>query len=640
MCGIVGIIEKGTFESQINESILKSMSDVIIHRGPDSEGMWISTDHRCGLAFRRLSIVDLSSAGNQPMTSSNGRYTIVFNGEIYNHLDLRKDLENKGYVYHSGTDTETILNGFAEYGKDFLHKMVGMWGLAIWDDKKKTLFAARDRIGIKPFYYTYKNGRFIFGSEIKSILQHPSVSKSLNLNELPNYLNFGMSSNRATMFEGIQKLPAGHRLEINADGDLKIERYWSPSPNLPFTKLSENEIIDEIMRLLRQSIKDRMMSDVPFGVFLSGGIDSSVNVALMAELMDRPIDTYTVGFKELEAYNELQYARQISDQFQTNHHEVLIDSSDAFPILQELTWHEDEPNADPVCIPLWFLSKLTRQSGTTVIQVGEGSDEQFVGYKWMMRQYNFERTYWKYFNYLPQGARKLNYWLTKPIFRNMNILLAQDYIRRAALNQPLYWSGVSIFSPSHLEYMFKDKYQYLVDIPSAYGIELNHQLDNLKPDANFLQRISYVELTQRIAELLLMRVDKIGMAHSLEARVPFLDHRFVEFVSSIPEHIKVPDGKTTKYILKKAVESVLPKNIIYRKKQGFWAPVKEWLRNEWHGYARDKILDSYFVKEGIFDKSYLENMLQVHKRGERNLSVDIFSLLKLNLWHDKFFGEN
>ncbi|MCK5743090.1 MAG: asparagine synthase (glutamine-hydrolyzing), partial [Chlorobi bacterium] len=401
MCGIAGIVEFGSGESTVTNDILKSMSDVIVHRGPDSEGQFVSDNRQCGLAFRRLSIIDLSAAGDQPMHSPDGRYSIVFNGEIYNHESIRKDLRSKGYEYRSKTDTETILYGYREYGKDIVNKLNGMWAFAIWDNQKRELFCARDRIGIKPFYYTRQNGRFVFGSEIKSLLQHPAISAELNEAEIPNYLNYGMSG-RTTLFKDIVKLSAGNSLLINAQGEVKIERYWSPiAQNQQYTQMDAVECQDETLRILRMAVDDRMMSDVPFGVFLSGGVDSSLNVALMAELMDRPIDTYTVGFKELEQYNELEYARKVSKQFHTNHHEILIDEHDAFPILQELTWYEDEPNADPVCIPLWFLSKLTRESGTTVVQVGEGSDEQFVGYSWMLREYNFYKSYWKFFTSLP-----------------------------------------------------------------------------------------------------------------------------------------------------------------------------------------------------------------------------------------------
>jgi asparagine synthase (glutamine-hydrolysing) len=638
MCGIAGIFEYAVSESRINDKLLKSMSDVIIHRGPDSEGQWISSNNQCGFSFRRLSIIDLSDAGNQPMHSPDGRFTIVFNGEIYNHIEVRKDLEEKGYSYRSRTDTETILYGFREYRVNILDKLIGMWGMAIWDEEKKELFCARDRIGIKPLYYTIQNGSFIFGSEIKSILQHPGIKAEINLNELPNYLNYGMSG-RETLFKNIYKLPPGHYLKINLKGELKIERYWNPlKPDSSYSDLSPEDIQQEVLRLLRQSIKDRMMSDVPFGVFLSGGIDSSLNVALMAELMNRPVDTFTVGFKELEKYNELEYARKISKLYNTNHHEILIDSNDVLPVLEDIVWHEDEPNADPVCMPLYFLSKLTRDSGTIVIQVGEGSDEQFIGYKWMLRDFNFYNSYWKFFTALPSVIRKTAYYGTKPFFKMSNQLLALEYLRRGTYKEQLYWSGVPIFSPSHQEFLLSEKFNYLKEIPAKYAEFYHLEAQSVNGKSSYLQRMTYIELQQRLPELLLMRVDKMGMAHSIEARVPFLDHRFVEFVLSIPNEFKVPDKKSTKHVLKKAVESILPREIIYRQKQGFWAPVNEWLRHEWKNYAYNEIFDSSLMKEGIFNTGYIHKIFKLHESGKQNLGLELFSLLTLNLWYKKFIA--
>ncbi len=638
MCGIAGVVEYATNESQINRNVLKSMSDVITHRGPDSEGQWISDNRRCGLAFRRLSIIDLSEAGNQPMTTPDGRFTIVFNGEIYNHKEIRRELKSKGYRYHSSTDTETILYGYQEYGKDIVKKLYGMWGFAIWDNRKNELFCSRDRIGIKPLYYTNQNGKFVFGSEIKSIFQYPSITKQLNLSELPNYLNWGMTSNHDSLFQNIKKLSAGHNLTLKNNGALILEKYWSPiEANQKYTDLDEVQVQEEVLRILRQAIKDRMMSDVPFGVFLSGGIDSSLNVALMAELMDRPIDSYSVGFKELEKYNELGYAQKIADLFKTNHREILIDHNDAFPILEDLTWFEDEPNADPVCMPLYFLSKLTRESGTTVIQVGEGSDEQFTGYPWMLRDYNFYNSYWKYFSKLPNSLKKSIYSLSKPILTGQNQMLILEYLRRGSFNKHLYQSGVSIIPLAQQDYLFNKQYQNLISISDEEVEKIHNEILAIKSDADYLQRIEYIELRQRLPELLLMRVDKIGMAHSLEARVPFLDHRLVEFTMSIPPKMKAPDNKSTKTILKKAVESILPNDIIYRRKQGFWAPVNEWLRNEWYDYAYSTVMNSYFVKEKIFNADYISHLFKIHKSGKRNQGLQLFSLLTLSLWHNRQF---
>lgn len=637
MCGIAGIVETAAAKPSISEAILRKMSDIIHHRGPDDEGQWISPNHRCGFAFRRLAIIDLSPAGHQPMSTTDGRFTIVFNGEIYNHLTLRRDLEERGYEYHSKSDTETILFGFREYGEQFLSKMVGMWGLAIWDNDKQELFCARDRIGVKPFYYSFNAGRFIFGSEIKSILQHPSISKEMNIKEMTNYLSFSMTSEHSTLFEGIQKLPAGHFLRLKADGTLTTQRYWTPlKPNTPYSTLNEKDTIDEIMRLLRQAVKARMMSDVPFGVFLSGGVDSSTNVALMAELMDRPIDTFSVGFKELEKYNEMEYARKVAGIFKTNHHEILIDDKDALPVLEELAWHEDEPNGDPVCIPLYFLSKLTRESGTTVIQVGEGSDEQFVGYPWMVRELNFHNTYWKNFNRLPKLMQKAVYAGIKPIFEARGQYLALDYIRRAVEDNPLYWGGAVDITPSYLDKLLMPAYKSYSRAPVEMARRLNNEALSHQTKDDFIQQMAFVELSHRLPELLLMRVDKMGMAHSLEARVPFLDHRLVEFTMTIPANIKLPPGATTKHLLKKGVESILPNDIIYRKKQGFDAPVKEWLRKQWAGYSESTILGSRLVSDGILNKNFIRYLMDMHLAGKGKFDRPIFALLNLCLWHKRF----
>jgi asparagine synthase (glutamine-hydrolysing) len=640
MCGIAGIVDLASINPQINNGILKTMSDVIIHRGPDSDGQWISQDHACGLAFRRLAIIDLSDAGNQPMTTKDGRFTIVFNGEIYNHKTIRNDLEQLGYTYNSQTDTETILYGYIEYGKEILQKLTGMFSFAIWDSDRQELFAARDRIGIKPFYFTDQNNVLIFGSEIKSILQHPSISPELNEAEITNYLNYGMSGNRNTLFKGISKLSSGHYLTYNKNDGISIYRYWTPiNMQAPYTSMNSKEIEDEVLRLLRLAIKDRMMSDVPFGVFLSGGIDSSLNVALMDELMDRPVDTYSVGFKELEKYNELKYANKIANIFKTNHHEILIDEKDAFPILEDLVWHEDEPNADPVCMPLYFLSKLTRDSGTIVIQVGEGSDEQFVGYPWMMREYNFFRTYWSYYARMPNTIQKAIFTIAKPLFEKSKLSPALDYLRRAMDGEQLYWGGSSIFSPTDMDFLLSDKFARYIHEPAKLAERLHREALSFYNEADYLQRILYVELNQRLAEILLMRVDKIGMAHSIEARVPFLDHRLVEFTMSIPPDLKTPDKKTTKHILKNAIKEILPDDIIHRSKQGFWAPVNEWLRHSWHDFAKEKVLNSTLNEHNIFNHNEINRMFEMHQNGKRNYGLKLFSLLTLSLWYERFFGK-
>lgn len=638
MCGIVGIISRKPFQNDvISEEIVHRMTEVIVHRGPDSNGIWLSKNKQCALGFRRLAIIDLTPSANQPMISPEGDVVIIFNGEIYNYLEIRKDLINKGYKFRSRSDTEVILQGYKEWGDKIIDKLSGMFSFAIWDDKKQRLLSARDRLGKKPFYYYVGPDVFIFASEIKAILAHPKVEKKINLSQIPFYLNFGTSSQNETLFDGVYKLPAGHSLSYSIEGELEVSRFWNPFSQVGnFDSITMEEASSELLRLLRQAVADRMMSDVPFGVFLSGGIDSSLNVALMSELMDRPVDTFTVGFKELEQYNELEYANKIAKLFGTNHRTILIDDNDSFAVLEKLVWFEDEPNADPVCIPLYFLSKLTRDSGTIVVQVGEGSDEQFVGYHWLLRDYNFYNWIWKEYVRLPSSIKKIHYNLSKPVFEFFGQYLPLEIFRRGAFNEHYYWSGVSIIPIAQMYKLFKKGFFDYILFPVKYINLLKDESIKLANEIDFLRWVLFTEISQRLPELLLMRVDKIGMANSIEARVPFLDYRIVEFSMALPENIKVPNLRTTKALLKKTVEGILPNEIIYRKKQGFWAPVNEWIRNQWYDYAKSKIMGSKLFKK-IFEMNEIENLLLKHKNGKRQIGFQIYALLQLAVWYDVFF---
>lgn len=637
MCGIAGIVKTTENSFQIEPTLLKAMSEVIYHRGPDSDGQWLSKSGNAGFTFRRLAIIDLSEKGNQPMQISDGRYTIVFNGEIYNHMELRSELEKKGYKYKSHTDTETILFGYKEWGEKLLNKMYGMWSLAIWDEEKQEFFASRDRIGIKPFYFLQHNGNLLFASEIKSILQYKRYSPAVNFEELPIYFNLGATSRTNTLFDSIQKLPAAHYLKFKVGGKVTVNRYWDPfSTTIPYQSWNEEELKSELIILLRDAIKIRMMSDVPFGVFLSGGIDSSLNVALMYEFLDRQIDTFTVGYKDLVKYNELEYATKIAKQFNTNHREIIIDNEMALPVLEKLAWHLDEPNGDPVCIPIYFLSKLTRDEGTIVVLVGEGSDEQFIGYNWMLREIMFNKHYWKTFNYLPPTLRKAVYYSLKPLLKQANQYQMLDYFHKAANGWEQYWSGQPILTNLQQEELLTPKYHKYLASTAKYAEKINSAAHSFDVDIDFSRQAIFTEFAQRLPEMLLMRVDKMGMANSIEPRVPFLDHRIVEMSFALDFKKKIPDGKTTKYLLKKASEGIIPDEIINRKKQGFAAPVTEWLRNEWYGYTKDKLLNSRFTKEGIFSKEYIQRILELHKSHKKNFNKEIYSLLSFSLWEERF----
>src|SRR5437868_354933 len=352
MCGICGVWEYGASEGSIEESLLTRMRDEMVHRGPDDAGQLVFDQHRGGFGFRRLSIIDLSAAGHQPMHGCGEDTWLVFNGEIYNHVLLRADLEKRGHKYASRTDSETILHLYEERGLDFIHQIEGDYAIALWDARKEQLVLVRDRIGVKPLYFYHKDGRFIFASEIKAILQHPAVTPDVDEESLYHYLTFLTTPAPRTLFRDIQKIPAGHLLSVSRDGTINLKQYWDALPPERMDARSDEEHKAEILRLLRDSIKKRMMSDVPFGVFLSGGVDSSANVALMSELMSRPVETFTVGFSDAEYLNELDSARRIARDFQTNHHEVIISANEMQKFLPDLVFHQDEPIPDPVCVPL------------------------------------------------------------------------------------------------------------------------------------------------------------------------------------------------------------------------------------------------------------------------------------------------
>lgn len=631
MCGICGIISFN--HTDVNESILIRMRDEMQHRGPDAEGIFINKSKKVGFGFRRLAIIDLSPAANQPMCNQDQTIWIVFNGEIYNHLEIRKELEKLGYKYRTKSDTETIIYAYEQFGFDFIHKLNGMFAIAIWDERKKLFIAYRDRIGKKPFYYTFQNGQFIFASEIKSILKHTEVRKELNLNALSNYLTFLIPPSPETMFDGIKKLPAGHRLILNQTGELKIEEYYDVL-NSENEKIETDEelIKNNILQLLRQSIKDRMISDVPFGVFLSGGIDSSTNVALMAELMDRPVDTFSVGYKDFKEFNEFNYARKVAEIFKTNHHEILIDVKDALEFLPKLVYHQDEPIADPVCIPLYFVSKLARENGTIVVQVGEGSDEEFAGYPWMLRELRLTKINNYIFKNMPSIFNSIFYKLIKKFWSEEGKLLELDYLRRIKDRQEIYWGGAINFTKEHKNKLL------LKSLNNSYDI-VKQVYDKYRSKSNVddpLRQMIYLEFKNRLPELLLMRVDKMSMATSIEARVPFLDYRLVEYSFKIGSKIKIKNY-ITKYILKKSVEGIIPNEIIYRKKQGFAAPMNYWLRNELADFTKHYLLNSNIHKLNLFNKDFIKFLIESPLSNRYDYVQNIWNLLNLFMWYDYWF---
>jgi len=638
MCGICGVWEYGASNGRVNESLLARMRDQMTHRGPDDSGELVFDNARGGFGFRRLSIIDLSAAGHQPMHGCDERTWLVFNGEIYNHAKLRADLEQRGHVYRSKTDSETILHLYEERGIDFVHDIEGDYGIALWDATREQLVLVRDRIGVKPLYYYFKDGRFIFASEIKAILQHPAITPDIDEKALYHYLTFLTTPAPSTLFRDIHKLPAGHLLILNRDGTLNMRQYWDALPPEEPIQRSDDEHKTEILRLLRDSIGKRMMSDVPFGVFLSGGVDSSANVALMSEQMTRPVDTFTVGFHDAEYLNELESARRIAKQFQTNHHEVIISEKDMQDFLPGLVFHQDEPIADPVCVPLYYVSKLARDSGTIVIQVGEGADEIFSGYENYVRHLRIYENFWRHAENLPLALRRTVASISRPALEATGRKRAAiELIRRLGADEPLFWGGVVVYDETLKPRVVSGRLRERLNGSSSIQVVnkyLNH-IENERPGSDFLARMTYLELKLRLPELLLMRVDKITMATSVEARVPFLDHHLVEYALGVPRSLKV-EGTSGKHILKRALEDILPRDLLYTRKRGFGAPVREWFRSALGELFDSHVLNSTLRKRDLLDYDFVSKMLAQHRNQSKDWGFHLWALLNLSLWYERW----
>ncbi len=641
MCGICGVWEYGASRGNVQRELLISMRDVMTHRGPDDAGDLIFDQARGGFGFRRLSIIDLSEAGHQPMHGCTDRVWLVFNGEIYNHASLREGLEKRGHIYASRTDSETILHLYEERGLDFVQDIEGDYAIALWDADREQLVLARDRAGVKPLYFYHRNGLFIFASEIKAIVQHPAVTPEVNEEALYHYLTFVTTPAPQTLFRGIQKLPAGHMLIVDRSGKARISQYWDALPSAS-PKLTDSEHEANILKLLRDSIKKRMMADVPFGVFLSGGVDSSANVALMSELMTRPVRTFTVGFHDCEELNELESARAISKRFGTDHHEVMIGREEMQKFLPELVFHQDEPIADPVCVPLYYVSKLARDTGTIVVQVGEGSDELFGGYDWFRTYLQIQERFWRHAERFPVAVRRAGSVLAKPLIKKMlKKRMASELVRRLGAGESLFWGGAVVFDETMKSRVLSTEMRARYNGVSTYDVVRNYQeaIAAARPDADAAARMTYLELKLRLPELLLMRVDKITMATSVEARVPFLDHHLIEYAMNLPRELKVK-GQTGKHILKRALESILPADVLYQPKRGFGAPVREWFRGAEGEKLMQQIMNSSLRERKFFDYSFISGLADEHRREVRDWSANLWCLLNLSVWYDRWIGRN
>jgi asparagine synthase (glutamine-hydrolysing) len=670
MCGITGIYIVNN-PSEVQKDTLIKMRETLIHRGPDDSGLYISPNKKLGLGFRRLAIIDLSKAGNQPMTNEDKTLWLMFNGEIYNFQEIKEQLLKKGHQFKSRTDSEVLLHLYEEKGEKCLEDLNGMFAFVIWDEKQQKLFAARDRIGIKPFYYYYKDGIFLFGSEIKAILENPIVKREPDLEGISHYLTFACTPAPFTLFKNIKKLPAAHYLTLDKIGHLETKRYWSPISSVIASepKASEAIYINKVRELLQDSIKKQMVSDVSFGCFLSGGIDSSTNAVLMSQAMGSPVETFSISYKDFPQYDEFEYSRKIAQILGSKRYESLVGQEEFLAWLPKMAQYTDDPNGDWVCFPVYYLAKLFIDNGVIMGQVGEGSDELFNGYDRDLIFYNFWKKFWRYAEKLPQFIKIIPYFLSKILPKN-SLVLPKELLRRLAYHKPLFFGGANAFSAYDKQFLLAESFKKQIPFDISDKVVENIYSDlSLQRDQSFLslrggqrptkqslrlprlpfsqsrndktfdflQQYLYMELNLRLPELLLMRVDKMVSISSIEARVPFLDHRLVELAFSMPMELKLKNN-TTKYILKKAVEGIIPDEIIDRKKKGFGAPVSEWLRE--NKEIQEKLIsiikNSKIHQLGIFDYDYINQLITHHLTGRHDNSFKIWNLVTLSLWYDNW----
>lgn len=620
MCGICGFTWN-------DEALIRAMADRIVHRGPDQEGFFCTEE--MSLGFRRLSIIDLSSNGSQPMFNEDGSVCLVFNGEIYNFQELRPLLEQKGHRFHSNTDSEVILHGYEEYGIDIVNHLRGMFAFGLYDLNRKRLLLARDRIGIKPLYYAQRGDRLVFASEIKSILQDPGVERRVNHQALYDYLGFEFVPSPQTMFAGINKLPAGHLL-VFENGQASVRRYWDlsfrPADRMP----SYGEAVEQLRAHLDTAVKSHLVSDVPLGVFLSGGLDSSCIVALMRRHISGPLKTFTIGYED-KSFSELDYAQIVADHCQTEHQVLRLDSLKA-DYVERTLYHLDEPMTDLSTVPLYLLCKQAREH-VTVCLSGEGADESFAGYdRFKASRLN------GYFSLIPKSIRQ-------QVVARMVGLLPDQPQKKGAINMlKRFVEGATLPEDGqHLRWqyflnralerqLFRDGFRGSINSDPFWQVrEYASRCDAVDQ----VNREIYLDMRFMMTDSVLMKVDRMSMASSLEIRVPLLDHVLVEFLASLPGDWKL-NKMTTKYIFRSALEGLLPEKIVHRGKQGYSLPVKHLLRGELRDYMVQRLHDSAVLRENM-DMAAIDRLIHEHDTLKHNHNHILWALLNVAIWHDRFF---
>ena len=629
MCGIIGMLCPN---ARIETSLVQSMRDEMQHRGPDASGLWVSSDQTISFGHRRLSIIDLSIKATQPMVNEDESIVITYNGEIYNHAEIRDELINLGVknwlTDHS--DTEVVLKAYEYWGIECVNKFRGMFAIGINDQTLKKIFLIRDRIGIKPIYYSSYNNKFAFASEIKALLVDKDIERKVDEESFFHYLSFLTVPAPKTLFKNIFKVSPGSYLEVDFSGNYKEVRYWdllSRNENL-----SKDKLPSEILSQLEEAVMYRKVSDVPQGVFLSGGIDSSVNAALFSRDLSEPIKTFSIGFDgSYDTYsNELEFAKLAAKNVDANYHEAILSENDLLSFIPKLVWLQDEPIGDPVCMPVYYVSKLAKDNGVTVCQVGEGADELFFGYSQWHTVLKLELLNKLIpFNFI----RKIGLTLLRIL--NKEDSSPFEWLSRSSKGLPVFWGGAEAFTHNEkikiLSPKLKKKYMNHSSWDAISHIWEKFQDDS--PDKSKKAWMTYLDLSFRLPELLLMRVDKMSMGVSLEARVPFLDHKFVEFIFGLPARIRAKFNRP-KYLLKDSVRGLIPDEIIDRKKQGFGVPVTEWFFSKL-GDDFDQELKIFCEKYDYFDYDYIKSF-----RESKTPSSNLWYIYNFIMWHKLYIDQD
>lgn len=619
MCGIAGLLSLGP--KPVFEEEVQAMCDAMTHRGPDDAGYYVGD--QVALGMRRLSIIDIDG-GHQPVHNEDRSVWVVFNGEIYNFKQLRLSLEKQGHRFYTDTDTEVIVHLYEEYGESCVEKMRGMFAFAVWDSRQKKLLLARDRLGVKPLVYAVVNERLLFGSELKVLLQIPDIERRINLGSMNSLFTALCTPAGESIIEGVHKLKPGHILTASARKGVQVREYWDVEFEPDYTK-NEQYFVERLRDLLEESVKLRLISDVPLGAFLSGGVDSSSVVAMMAKRNAGPVKTFSIGFTDPD-YNELEYARKVAKQFGTDHHELVIEPN-VLDIIEDIAWYLDEPFGDSSAIPTYMVSKLAAESVTVVLS-GDGGDELFAGYD----RYQVERNERKYAR-IPSPIRKAAGLAGRMMHEGMK---GRRFLRHLALD------GADRYLDANTLIREYDKVSLFE--PEVYVEIQKHDVrDRWRPvlqngRMDWLSSLQYFDIKSYLPNDILTKVDRMSMAHSIESREPLLDHKLVEFAATIPPELQMK-GNTGKYIFKKAMEGILPNDILYRPKKGFAVPIGRWFRGQLGPFVRDLLLSRRSIERGIFRKSYIERLIEMNDQG-RPMDLPLWTLITFELWCRRFIDES